>query len=101
MNTSKSATRVAKVTVTGFISLACHNHVTSKLEDGIRKNPGKMRMIESIRRFSGPDLMAHNAKCAFNIRNQQFRPSKTSPAAIRYLLHDIRANLRGDTLSQA
>jgi hypothetical protein len=69
-HTSKSATRVAKL-LSGFISLACHNHVTSKLEDGIRKNPGKMRMIESIKRFSGLDLMAivPNAPLTFEINS--------------------------------
>jgi len=61
--------RKARVTVNGYVSLACFNEVTATLEDGIRDHFGKMRMLEIIERFSGLDPMAFIPNSLFNMRN--------------------------------
>ena len=61
--------RIATVTVNGYVSLACFNEVTAKLEEGIKDHFGKMRMLEIIEKFCGLDPMAILANSLFNLRN--------------------------------
>jgi hypothetical protein len=68
-NLGDDQNRIANVTVDGYVSLACFNDVRAKLEDGIRDNFGKMRMLEIIARFSGLDPMAVLPHSLFNMRN--------------------------------
>src|SRR5262249_20683869 len=61
--------RIATVTVNGYVSLACFNEVTAKLEEGIKDHFGKMRLLKTIERFSGLDPMAIIPNGLFNLRN--------------------------------
>jgi hypothetical protein len=61
--------RIATVTVNGYVSLACFNEVTAKLEEGIKDHFGKMRILEIIERFCGLDPMAILPNSLFNLRN--------------------------------
>ncbi len=68
-NYSKEVTRVAEVTIDGYVSLACHNQVTAALEDGIALYPGQMLMLERINKFCGLDPLAIIPNGLFNLRN--------------------------------
>lgn len=65
----ETVTKLVKVTVKGYISLASHNQVIAKLERGIRKYPGEMRMLEHIDRFCGLDPLAIIPNSLFMLRN--------------------------------
>ena len=62
-------TKVAMVTVDGYVSLSCYNDVTSKLEEAIRNGPGKIRVLEYIKSFCGLDPFAIVPNSLFNLRN--------------------------------
>jgi SpoIIAA-like len=64
--------RVAHVEVDGFVTLACYNQIAMTLDQGINKNPGRMRLLEHIRHFSGMDPLAIIANSLFNLRNYSF-----------------------------
>jgi SpoIIAA-like len=64
--------RVAHIEVDGFITLACYNQIAMTLDQGINKNPGRMRLLEHIKHFSGMDPLAIIPNSLFNLRNYSF-----------------------------
>ena len=64
--------RVAHIEVDGFVTLACYNQITVTLDQGINKNPGRMRLLEHIKHFSGMDPLAIIPNTLFNLRNYSF-----------------------------